>query len=349
VARPSLEPASPSPLVPALLRLLRARGADPSLLALRFGLDPGLEGRDEAPLTPSLLGDLLEASAHLLGEPFWALALPGELTFRRYGAGELSARSSATLRDALDRTARYLPLTLPGFEATFEPGGGEATFRLRARSPRAARRADRHVNEYGLAHVLSFARRETGLDLRPPRVSFAHARPRDLGPLRRFFGADDFAFGDAASGFVVPAGVLDAPTRAADARLLATAVDLAEAALVAGPAARTVAARAAERLRALLPETSLDAVAAALKMSPRTLQRRLGDEGTRYADVLDGVRREAARRLVDEPALPLADVAFRLGFADLASFHRAFKRWTGLPPGTFRRACGPAGTPPRRP
>ncbi|HEU4532618.1 MAG TPA: AraC family transcriptional regulator ligand-binding domain-containing protein, partial [Polyangiaceae bacterium] len=276
----------------------------------------------------------------LLGEPYLSLSLPSELAFRRYGAAELSARASATLRESLGRTARYLSLVVPGLEGSLEEAGGEATYRQRSarRAGAGARRAERRAHEYGLAHALSSCRRETGLELRPARVFFAHPRPPDIAPLYRFFGAPDLAFGAESSGFVLPAAALDAPTRSADPRLLATAVDLAEAALVDRPPARALSSLVAERLRAGLPEASLEAVAGPLKLSPRTLQRRLEQEGTRFADVLDGVRQELARGLVKDVSLPLSEIAFRLGFADLATFSRAFKRWTGVAPGAFRRA-----------
>ncbi|MDI1480323.1 helix-turn-helix transcriptional regulator [Polyangium sp. y55x31] len=72
-------------------------------------------------------------------------------------------------------------------------------------------------------------------------------------------------------------------------------------------------------------------------MSPRTLQRRLDAEGVRFSELLDGAREEMARRWVTEPSTTLADVAARLGFSDVATFGRAFKRWTGMPPGTYRK------------
>ncbi len=72
-------------------------------------------------------------------------------------------------------------------------------------------------------------------------------------------------------------------------------------------------------------------------MSARTLQRRLEEEGTRFSEVLDRVRLEAARAALSDPDTTLTDVAYRLGFGDLATFSRAFKRWTGKPPGQWRR------------
>ncbi len=73
-------------------------------------------------------------------------------------------------------------------------------------------------------------------------------------------------------------------------------------------------------------------------MSARTLQRRLEQEQTRFTEVLDGARLAVARRLLGDSTIQLTDVAFRLGFADLATFSRAFKRWTGKPPGQWRRS-----------
>jgi AraC-like DNA-binding protein len=71
-------------------------------------------------------------------------------------------------------------------------------------------------------------------------------------------------------------------------------------------------------------------------MSPRTLQRRLELEGTTFSEVLDRARLEAARGLLADRDLPLAKVSARLGFSDVATFSRAFKRWTGMPPGQWR-------------
>ncbi len=96
----------------------------------------------------------------------------------------------------------------------------------------------------------------------------------------------------------------------------------------------------AARLPTLLPDSAtMDTVAHALHMSARTLQRRLELEGTSFSEVTEGVRRDLACTWLAEPSLSLAEVGFRLGFADMATFSRAFKRWTGKPPGTWRRTC----------
>jgi AraC-like DNA-binding protein len=67
-------------------------------------------------------------------------------------------------------------------------------------------------------------------------------------------------------------------------------------------------------------------------MSGRTLQRRLTDEGTRFADVVDAARRERALLLPEDATLSCTEIAFLLGYTEPAPFFRAFKRWTGMPP-----------------
>jgi AraC-like DNA-binding protein len=81
------------------------------------------------------------------------------------------------------------------------------------------------------------------------------------------------------------------------------------------------------------------AVARKLGLSARTLQRRLAEAGTSFQDVLDEVRAGAARRLLRDPALAVSEVAFSLGYAELSSFYRAFRRWTGQTPIDWRAAA----------
>jgi AraC-like DNA-binding protein len=78
-------------------------------------------------------------------------------------------------------------------------------------------------------------------------------------------------------------------------------------------------------------------VADSLRTSTRTLQRRLHGAGLTYARVLQQVRFEVARQMLGDPAQKVQDIAHTLGYSDPAHFTRAFKRWTGLAPGAFRR------------
>ena len=77
-------------------------------------------------------------------------------------------------------------------------------------------------------------------------------------------------------------------------------------------------------------------VARSLGMSVRTLQRRLGDLGTTYQELLDNVRYRSARRLLTNTDLGIIDIAFLLGFEEVNSFVRAFHVWEGTTPARWR-------------
>ncbi|GAB2533009.1 helix-turn-helix domain-containing protein [Nocardia heshunensis] len=89
-------------------------------------------------------------------------------------------------------------------------------------------------------------------------------------------------------------------------------------------------------------EPDLIRVARRLSASPRTLQRRLHAHGTTWRDELDSVRSEHAVTLLRETDLPVDSIAARLGYSDARALRRAFIRWKGVPPTTFRQERAPA-------
>lgn len=79
----------------------------------------------------------------------------------------------------------------------------------------------------------------------------------------------------------------------------------------------------------------LDA-AHALKMTPRTLNRRLKQEGTSFQDIKDALRRDIAIRALQQGTDSIEQIAFDTGFSAPANFHRAFRKWTNRTPGSYR-------------
>ncbi len=85
---------------------------------------------------------------------------------------------------------------------------------------------------------------------------------------------------------------------------------------------------------------SLDAVAASLHLHPRTLRRRLAEEGTSFRALTNDVRATLATELLSQVGLTVEQVARRLGYAETAAFNHAFSRWFGLAPNEYRRRQG---------
>jgi AraC-like DNA-binding protein len=69
-----------------------------------------------------------------------------------------------------------------------------------------------------------------------------------------------------------------------------------------------------------------------LAVSPRTLARRLSEEGTSFSDVLEGLRNDLAARYLADEDFGIAQIAWLLGYEETSAFSRAFKRWTGKTP-----------------
>lgn len=83
---------------------------------------------------------------------------------------------------------------------------------------------------------------------------------------------------------------------------------------------------------------SFEDMASALAMAPRSLRRKLEDEGTSYRNLVEDERKQMATQLLTATDMKLDEMALQLGYTDTASFTRAFRRWMGCSPGSFRNA-----------
>ncbi|MEB3903367.1 AraC family transcriptional regulator [Mycobacterium ulcerans] len=102
--------------------------------------------------------------------------------------------------------------------------------------------------------------------------------------------------------------------------------------------------------RHLLPTgaTTLEVVAAQFHLHPKTLQRRLADESTTFAALIDEVRKETADRYLRTTAMSLSHLARELGYAEQSVLTRSCKRWFGIGPAAYRAKTRVRATPRRR-
>lgn len=203
--------------------------------------------------------------------------------------------------------------------------------------------------EFAFAWMLGTARATTGTPVPARAVTFTHSAPEVLDEYRRVLGVEP-RFGATENALELPSQVLELPQRSADAllgRLVERHAHELSRQLPAGtgPAARVRGLITRSLSMGDSEAASLGAVATALRLPGRTLQRRLAAEGTSFAALLDEVRRELAFEHLAEPSTSVAEVAFALGFADQAAFHRAFQRWTGRTPGEHRKRLASEAKP----
>jgi AraC-like DNA-binding protein len=168
---------------------------------------------------------------------------------------------------------------------------------------------------------------------------FPYAVPRDTSEHLRSFGDATLRFNAPFFAFVFNRAYEQAPMPGADSMLhvvhCARVDSLLTGLSAASPLRSRVRRLIVQEIHCARGATG-PAVARALHMSRRTMSRRLEQEGTSFAAELDHARRQLALAYVNDGETPMKEVASHLGFSHAESFHRAFKRWTGETPLSYR-------------
>ncbi|HSK14346.1 MAG TPA: AraC family transcriptional regulator [Phnomibacter sp.] len=105
------------------------------------------------------------------------------------------------------------------------------------------------------------------------------------------------------------------------------------------PLVRQVQTVILEKSRTAFP--TIDEVAAQMHFTPRTLQRKLQDEGVSFRTLCDTIKKDIAISLLSLGKLSVSEIADRTGYTDATAFQRAFRLWTGESPGAYRQKAGP--------
>ena len=204
------------------------------------------------------------------------------------------------------------------------------------------RAGDRHLglrlsNEATIASVAAISHEVSETPFVPRAVYFRHDAPGRTDAHESHFGCA-VHFGADRDALLVSAERLKAKNRLSDKGLSAY-FDRRLKEELAGKAREEaldeqVRQVVAQQLSDDVP--TLSGVAEALGMGARTLQRRLADEGQSFQSAVDAARRELSRQLLRETDYSLAEIAFLTGFAEQSGFTRAFKRWSGQTPRSYR-------------
>jgi AraC-like DNA-binding protein len=323
-----------APLVASLAQFMAAQGLPAERLLGEVGIDPAALRDPDGRLPVDQYASLMAAAVAASGDPAFGLRFGQAARPKRWGVLGYISATCRNLGEAIRVQNRYQLLVagLGDIHFTLYPDHARLEWRTESPAPRAL--ADEEV-----AGWVAFARDVTGLDESPRSVHFAYPVPAERAAYDAFFGVP-VRFGESWNGLTVHLHHLALPLRSADPTRHADWQRHAEYAMSRLGAPGTPLAALAAFLDQALPEhePTLDAAAAALGLSPRTLQRRLSEAGRTYTGFIDALRRERALQWVAVPERSLTEIAFLLGFSEQSAFHRAFKRWTGMAPSHYRRA-----------
>ena len=308
-------------------------GVRPAAVLRRAGLPPGLAGQPRVLLTTKELFALWRAIGEVSARPAIGLLLGTENRTERFHPVGLAALSSENFGAAMDQMARYKQLTCPE-EIVQETDDKEWSIQFRWLL--ADEIEPPVLIECAFAWVLSIARHGTRTRLSPLRVEFMQPRAH-AKTIERHFGCPAVC-GATRNAIVFRAADAQRPFVTRNAELLSMLAPQFEEELKQENGNENFV----ERVRITIQENltgrrpTIEDIADALHISPRTLQRRLQDEGFSFQRVLEEARRQLARHYLNNSALELNEAAYLLGYEDGNSFVRAFRTWEGIPPARWR-------------
>jgi AraC-like DNA-binding protein len=281
------------------------------------------------------LGVLVRNALALTKNPALGLDVGRRVHLPQLGMVGLAIMSTSTLRAALEMGLRHCKRIAPTFDLSLEVEGSIARFIVRESVPTAPFQAFAH--ELLLVAYAVQGRALLGRALPVQRVQLAYPRPsyaeryRDIYDVPYTFDAgvtvveldaavleDKLAYGDPASAKIAEQYFAEHPLPQSETDGLVSQVRT-----------RIMAARGKP------PEVAQ--IARELQTSERSLRRGLHELGTSYQELLDEVRKQRALEWTRSTSMPFDQLASLLGFADVRSFRRAFKRWTGHTPSELRQ------------
>jgi AraC-like DNA-binding protein len=316
--------------IPAVLRSL---GFDPAEVLSEVGVDLKVYDDADNRMSFATRGRLLAHCVAVTGCRHFGFLVGQRAGLNSLGLVGLLVRSSPDVETALQSLERYFYLNLQGAAVALTVDANNATLRYDIYQARAE--ATDQVGAGALAVFCNILRDLCGLAWKPKEICFAQRRPEDVEPFRQFFRAP-LRFDAEHHAVVFPAYWLQKKlpdTSPELRRLVQTQVD---ALIVRHGDDFPEQVRGVLRGALLTGHASADQVAAMFSMNRRTLTRRLSAFDTGFQKLVDEIRFEVARQMLEDSRIEILEISALLDYAGPNAFTRAFRRWTGTTPAKWR-------------
>lgn len=291
---------------------------------------------DDLQLSAEQFQQLIEDALACTGEPAFGLLLGERLVVNTHGLLGYAALNSTHLRQAAQLIERYIGVRTSLISIQLVETAEQARLVFSEAMPLG--RIARPVLEaviLAIKNVLDFM---TLGSCALERIAFAFPRP-DYAALASELCKCEVYYAQDWSGFVLPRQALDQPLKMADAASFRDAEQILQRELDKLGAESSLSARVR---RVMLEKQhgfpSLNLTARLFHLTPRTLHRRLQTEGTSFQALLDEVRHSLALQHLKSGHMSVEEIAYSLGYTDMANFRRAFKRWQRQSPSAYRAA-----------
>jgi AraC-like DNA-binding protein len=310
------------------------------------------EARITLPAMLQLMNDCVQQAAHSAPELHFPQVLGETFAFDYLSDIETFITTSPTLRDATP-ALQWLPrLINPVMELSLHELGHMARLKVSFAHAHTTPQDTWHFAESVMVTFCKVARLLLGQEMSSGEITFIHTRPANAPVWTNALGVP-MRWGCELNALWFERRLLDRPLRGALPSLHEHAAQrvteqLARQAEPDSAAPGRPSAAMAARVRHVIQQQQellgqgLPGIAQALSLHPRTLQRRLKDEGQPLSDLLDDIRQGLATQWLAQGTSSIETIGLRLGFSDRRSFTQAFTRWTGMPPSQWRREGNPS-------
>ena len=319
----------------ALSDAWKQHGIDADLLFQQAELDVASSHRLDPLVLTDRLSHLWELAVAATGDPLVGIKTAPQQPLGSLGLIAHLILACPTMLQALQRLCQYVGFVLPTASARVDTLPERVRLVLHLSAGQRPVPPQRYDFVAGL--VLRLIEWMIGHPVVPRIVHHPAPVPSDPTPYRQAFHGD-VRFGQPVCAMDFDPADLDVPLPTANPLVAEWCSRLADD-LEQSRRGR-LRVRVKKVLVELLPkgDPRRDEVATALRMSERTLQRRLSEEGTHFQELVDVTRRELAQQFLSAGRMSPKEMSFELGFADPSNFYRACKRWFGQSPKELRQA-----------
>lgn len=277
---------------------------------------------------------LILDAMHMTQEPALGLLIGERLLLNTHGILGYAAMNSSTIRQAAELFERYISLRTPLVATRLQIKGKQ--FRIVFEEPYPLGEIRKPVLEAVVLTVKNVLDYITMGARNVQQVAFSFATPGYAALAKDMFNCE-VKYQQDWTGFAMPVEVIDVPLKMNDPTTFREASQICQRELEKISRNESLAMRVR---RVMLEKSngfpSLNVTARLFHLTPRTLHRHLLEEGTSYKSILEEVRHTLAVEHLKSSRLSIQEIAFSLGYTDIANFRRAFKRWEGVAPSEYR-------------
>lgn len=273
-------------------------------------------------------------NANRLLEPGWALSVGTCLHAATHGAVGFAAVSAPTFRKSLEVMTRFSQLRSPHFRTRVSAQGNEIRVVMEERVELATEERTVLLDLVMLS-AQGIAESVLGRPMKEARFEFSYPAPHNASRYSEYFHAP-VRFDSREAAIVIPARWLEFESPLADQIMYEASLLRIQTGEPMLHGADALAARVEQLIAARGGRPGLEEVAHLMRISRRTLIRRLSRAGTSYSGLLAARQKGYTEALLLDRELSVAEVAYILGYEDPANFGRACRRWFGMSPGKYR-------------